>query len=82
MRLPRDIDGPRLVKALSVLGYEPTRQKGSHIRVTTRRDGENHEVIPLASSDQDRHARQHPQANRRTPPADCRRIAGDAGFIS
>jgi predicted RNA binding protein YcfA (HicA-like mRNA interferase family) len=46
MRLPRDIDGPRLVKALSVLGYEPTRQKGSHIRVTTRRDGENHEVIP------------------------------------
>jgi predicted RNA binding protein YcfA (HicA-like mRNA interferase family) len=46
MRLPRDIDGPRLVKALSVLGYEATRQKGSHIRVTTRRDGENHEVIP------------------------------------
>ena len=46
MKLPRDIDGPRLVKALSVLGYEATRQKGSHIRVTTLRDGENHEVIP------------------------------------
>ena len=46
MRLPRDVDGPRLVKALRVLGYEPTRQKGSHIRVTTQRDGENHEVIP------------------------------------
>lgn len=46
MRIPRDIDGSRLVKALSVLGYEQTRQKGSHIRVTTRRDGENHEVIP------------------------------------
>ena len=46
MRLPRDIDGPQLVKALGVLGYEPTRQKGSHIRVTTQRDGENHEVIP------------------------------------
>ena len=46
MRLPRDLDGPRLVKALRVLGYEPTRQKGSHIRVTTQRDGENHEVIP------------------------------------
>jgi predicted RNA binding protein YcfA (HicA-like mRNA interferase family) len=30
MRLPRDVDGPRLVKALSVLGYEATRQKGSH----------------------------------------------------
>ena len=47
MKLPRDLDGPRLVKALLVLGYEPTRQKGSHIRVTTQRDGENHEVIPF-----------------------------------
>jgi predicted RNA binding protein YcfA (HicA-like mRNA interferase family) len=47
MKLPRDLDGPRLVKALGVLGYEPTRQKGSHIRVTTQRDGENHEVIPF-----------------------------------
>lgn len=46
MRLPRDIDGPQLVKALGVLGYTATRQKGSHIRVTTQRDGENHEVIP------------------------------------
>ena len=31
---------------MSVLGYEPTRQKGPHIRVTTQHDGENHEVIP------------------------------------
>jgi predicted RNA binding protein YcfA (HicA-like mRNA interferase family) len=46
MRLPRDIDGPQLVKALTALDYEVTRQKGSHIRVTTLRDGENHEVIP------------------------------------
>ena len=46
MRLPRDIDGPQLVKALAVLGYEATRQKGSHIRVTTQLNGENHEVIP------------------------------------
>jgi predicted RNA binding protein YcfA (HicA-like mRNA interferase family) len=46
MRLPRDVDGAQRVKALSVLGYEVTRQKGSHIRVTTQRDGENHEVIP------------------------------------
>ena len=36
MRLPRDIDGPRLVKALNLLGYE----------ATTQRDGENHEVVP------------------------------------
>lgn len=46
MKLPRDIDGPKLVRALSVLGYEATRQTGSHVRVTTQRDGENHEVIP------------------------------------
>ena len=46
MRLPRDIGGARLAKALKVLGYEVTRQKGSHIRVTSQRGGENHEVIP------------------------------------
>jgi predicted RNA binding protein YcfA (HicA-like mRNA interferase family) len=49
MKLPRDVDGPRLVKALSALGYAATRQTGSHVRVTTQRDGENHEVIPLSS---------------------------------
>ncbi|MGB9408536.1 MAG: type II toxin-antitoxin system HicA family toxin [Terracidiphilus sp.] len=46
MRLPRDIDGVQLARALKVLGYEVTRQRGSHIRVTTQRGGENHEVIP------------------------------------
>ena len=29
-----------------MLGYAVTRQKGSHIRMTTQQDGENHEVIP------------------------------------
>jgi len=46
MRLPRDIAGTDLVKALESLGYEKTRQKGSHIRVTTMRNGQHHEVIP------------------------------------
>jgi len=46
MKLPRDLDGPRLVKALAVLDYVETRQTGSHIRITTQRDGENHAVIP------------------------------------
>jgi predicted RNA binding protein YcfA (HicA-like mRNA interferase family) len=46
MRLPRDVDGAQLARALNVLGYQVTRQKGSHIRVTTQRNGENHEVIP------------------------------------
>ncbi len=47
MKLPRDIDGPKLIKALEFLGYQATRQKGSHIRITTQRDGENHEVVPF-----------------------------------
>jgi predicted RNA binding protein YcfA (HicA-like mRNA interferase family) len=36
MKLPRDVSGPDLVKALRKLGYEVTRQKGSHIRITTQ----------------------------------------------
>ena len=46
MKLPRDVSGPELVKALRVLGYGVDRQRGSHIRVTTQQDGENHEVVP------------------------------------
>ena len=46
MKLPRDVAGSKLGKALRVLGYECTRQKGSHMRFTTRRDGEHHIVIP------------------------------------
>ena len=46
MKLPRDVSGPELVKALRKLGYEVSRQRGSHIRVTTSQNGEHHEVIP------------------------------------
>ena len=46
MKLPRDVSGPELVKALRVLGYDVSRQKGSHVRVTTPRNGEHHEVVP------------------------------------
>ena len=46
MRLPRDVTGRQLVKALRELGYEETRCKGSHIRVTTQKNDEHHEVIP------------------------------------
>jgi predicted RNA binding protein YcfA (HicA-like mRNA interferase family) len=34
MKLPRDIDARSLIKALGRLGYQPTRQTGSHIRLT------------------------------------------------
>lgn len=46
MKLPRDVSGPELVKALRVLGYVQDRQRGSHIRVTTQLDGEHHEAVP------------------------------------
>ena len=47
MRLPRDVRGADLRSALQRLGYRTTRQRGSHVRVTTCVNGEHHEVIPL-----------------------------------
>jgi len=46
MKLPRDLTGPELVKALQVLGYSVTRQSGSHMRITTDTGGRHHEVVP------------------------------------
>ena len=46
MRLPRDLSGPDLARALRVLGYRITRQTGSHLRLTTTRGGEHHVTIP------------------------------------
>jgi len=46
MKLPRDLSGPELVTALRALGYVVDRQKGSHVRVTTQRNGEHHEAVP------------------------------------
>ena len=47
MRLPRDVSGLRLSKQLESLGYVVTRQKGSHMRLTTTRNGEHHVTIPV-----------------------------------
>lgn len=46
MRVPRQWSGADLKKALTVLGYEETRQTGSHIRMTTRMRGEHHVTVP------------------------------------
>jgi predicted RNA binding protein YcfA (HicA-like mRNA interferase family) len=46
MKLPRDISGQTLAKALLKLGYEPTRQTGSHIRLTTQMNDEHHVTVP------------------------------------
>ena len=46
MKLPRNLSARDLIKALSTLGYRVTRQKGSHIRVTTQQEGTHHLTIP------------------------------------
>ena len=46
MRLPRDVSGDDLAKALADLGYRVTRQTGSHLRLTTLEGGEHHITIP------------------------------------
>ncbi len=50
MKLPRDLSGTELAKLLRDLGYEATRQTGSHVRLTTVREGEHHITIPKTSS--------------------------------
>lgn len=46
MKLPRDLSAEELIRALAKLGYEMTRQTGSHIRLTTQQNGEHHLTIP------------------------------------
>jgi len=46
MRLPRDLTGDELARVLRVLGYQITRQQGSHMRLTTMESGEHHVTIP------------------------------------
>ncbi len=46
MKLPRDVSGERLAKALRSLGYEISRQSGSHFRLTTTQRGQHHVTIP------------------------------------
>jgi predicted RNA binding protein YcfA (HicA-like mRNA interferase family) len=46
MKLPRDLSGSSLAKALRPLGYEITRQTGSHMRLATNEHGQHHVTIP------------------------------------
>jgi predicted RNA binding protein YcfA (HicA-like mRNA interferase family) len=50
LRLPRDVSGKDLARRLSVFGYEQTRQSGSHIRLTTNRNGTHHITVPAHES--------------------------------
>jgi predicted RNA binding protein YcfA (HicA-like mRNA interferase family) len=46
MKLPRDVSGDDLAGALAALGYQVTRQAGSHLRLTTTEAGEHHITVP------------------------------------
>jgi predicted RNA binding protein YcfA (HicA-like mRNA interferase family) len=46
MKLPRDVSGERRALALGKLGYQVTRQTGSHLRLTTSEPAEHHVTIP------------------------------------
>lgn len=46
MKIPRDISGNSLCRLLKQFGYNVTRQKGSHIRLTTQSPSQHHITIP------------------------------------
>ncbi|MBI3527226.1 MAG: type II toxin-antitoxin system HicA family toxin [Betaproteobacteria bacterium] len=46
MKLPRDLSGAELAKALSRIGYRITRQSGSHLRLTLDTPPRHHITIP------------------------------------
>ena len=46
MRILRNVSAQELIKRLQSLGYETTRQRGSHIRLTTEQGGMHHITIP------------------------------------
>lgn len=47
MRLPRDLTGAQLIRALGQLGYVATRQTGSHVRLTCESPAQHHITVPL-----------------------------------
>jgi predicted RNA binding protein YcfA (HicA-like mRNA interferase family) len=50
MRLPRDLTGAQMVRALTKLGYSPTRQTGSHVRLTCESPAQHHVTVPMHDS--------------------------------
>ncbi len=46
MKLPRNVSGQQLARALATYGYAVTRQSGSHMRLTTTTGGQHHLTMP------------------------------------
>jgi predicted RNA binding protein YcfA (HicA-like mRNA interferase family) len=49
LKVPRDVSGANLAKALRRYGYAVRHQTGSHMRLTTTQNGEHHITIPNSS---------------------------------
>lgn len=47
MKLPRNLKGTELIKALAELGYHQIRQVGSHVRLSTDLEGGHQLTVPL-----------------------------------
>ena len=47
MRIPRDLSGESLIRGLIRLGYERTRQAGSHVRLTHAGPPQHHVTVPM-----------------------------------
>jgi len=50
VKLPRDIGGEQLAKALVRFGYQRVGQTGSHIHLVTQEHGQHHVVVPAHRS--------------------------------
>lgn len=46
MKLPRNLSGDDVIKALRIYQYNIDRQVGSHIRLTTYLKGQHHVTVP------------------------------------
>jgi len=49
MRVPCDLSSAELIRRLERLGYAPTRQSGSHVRLTTAERGEHQLMMRLTT---------------------------------
>jgi predicted RNA binding protein YcfA (HicA-like mRNA interferase family) len=47
MKLPRDVRGEELVRALRHFGYAVTRQAGSHVALTWSTAPQHHLTVPM-----------------------------------
>jgi predicted RNA binding protein YcfA (HicA-like mRNA interferase family) len=50
MKMPKNLSGVQLIKALENFGYKSTHQNGSHVHPTNQLPKEHHRTIPIHDS--------------------------------